>query len=62
MVSMPKMKRSNLENIRHLSFQNEALSESQDAVKTNDTIEWLRNFTDLDVDECFVELLKNLNE
>jgi hypothetical protein len=62
MVSMPKMKISNLENIRHLSFEFEALTVSQDTVKTNDTIEWLKNFTDFDVDEYFIELLKCSNQ
>ena len=62
MVSMPKIKLANLENIRHLSFESEELSVIQDTVKTNDTIEWLKNFTDFDVDEYFVELLKCSNQ
>jgi hypothetical protein len=61
MVSMPKINLSNLENIKHLSYESEELSVIQDTVKTNDTIEWLKNFTDFDIDEYFIEILKTTN-
>ena len=62
MVCKPKIEVSYLKRFKQYSYELEASTVNQDRdTSADDVIEWFQKFTDFDIDEYFIEILKNPN-